>query len=160
MSILLTLPVAFRQEVVLLSFQLSGLPWHHSLLHYRSFSMKLFAFLPSLATRSWIVYQRPLRLLLANLSNLQSKVGQSEPNWNDLLGRCWFSQVYSLPTVNASKKDICNGVKHFHKGVASCTQEYIPSQNGNFWEKKKRASRSAMHPPMLVHFPTHIRCAS
>ena len=137
--------MAFQQEAVLLSSQLSGLPSHHSLLHYRSFSMKFFASLPSLPTISWIA--AAAFALTTNVWNLQSKIDQSEPNWNDLLGRCWFSQVYSLPTVNASKKDILKGVKHFHKGVARhvVLKSMFHHKTGISEKKKKRTSRSAAH---------------
>ena len=155
----LTVPVMIQLETILLSFQDFGLAWHQSFLHHRPFSMKFLTSLPSLATRSSIVYQRwthekkrtlqPLRLLLFCQIFGANKPIRTKLKWP--FGSLLTNWVYSLFTVNAKKKDILKGVNILHKGKACCTQEYVPSQTGNFWEGSE--CLVICRPPML-HYPT------
>ena len=123
--------------------------------------MKFLTSLPSLATRSSIVYQRwthekkrtlqPLRLLLFCQIFGANKPIRTKLKWP--FGSLLTHWVYSLYTVNATKKYILKGVNILHKGVACCTQENVSSQNWNFWERSEYLA--IRRPPMLVHFPTH-----
>ena len=84
-------------------------------------------------------------------SSKQNKPIRTKLKWP--FGSLLTHWVYSLFTVNATKKYILKGVNILHKGVACCTQENVSSQNWNFWERSEYLA--IRRPPMLVHFPTH-----
>ena len=116
---------------------------------------RAFTLFASLATRSSVVHRRWTHdnastfAFTTNLSNLQSKINQSEPNWNDLLDHCWLEYI-SFYGKRYEKRHSWKESNIFSKGVGCCIQLQTVLT-------KKRVPRD--QPPTYVKFTDGILCA-